>query len=48
VKRTELIRKITELGALLERHGAKHDWYYNKATNVEQAVPKHNEIKEGT
>jgi hypothetical protein len=46
VKRTELIQKITALGAALERHGAKHDWYVKKETNTGQAVPKHHEIKE--
>jgi photosystem II stability/assembly factor-like uncharacterized protein len=48
MKRTELIRKITGLGAVLERHGAKHDWYVKKETNVGQAVPRHTEIKEST
>jgi hypothetical protein len=48
VKRTELIKKITVLGAELERHGAKHDWYIKKETNTGQAVPRHNEIKETT
>jgi len=48
MKRTELIKKITGLGAVLERHGAKHDWYVKKETNTGQAVPRHNEIKEST
>jgi photosystem II stability/assembly factor-like uncharacterized protein len=48
MKRTELIRKITDLGAVLERHGAKHDWYLKKETNIGQAVPRHTEIKEST
>ena len=48
MKRVELIRKITSLGAELERHGAKHDWYLNKETNIGQAIPRHNEIKETT
>jgi len=48
MKRTELIQKITALGAAFERHGAKHDWYYKKETNTGQAVPRHNEIKETT
>jgi photosystem II stability/assembly factor-like uncharacterized protein len=48
MKRTELIRKITDLGAVLERHGAKHDWYVKKETNVGQAVPRHTEIREST
>jgi len=48
MKRTELVKKITKLGAILERHGAKHDWYVKRETNVGQAVPRHNEIKEST
>jgi hypothetical protein len=48
MKRTELIKKITSLGAVLERHGSKHDWYVKKETNVGQAVPRHTEIKEST
>jgi hypothetical protein len=34
VKRTELIKKNTGLGAVLERHGAKHDWYVKKETTA--------------
>jgi photosystem II stability/assembly factor-like uncharacterized protein len=48
MKRKELIRKITDLGTVLERHGAKHDWYVKKETNVGQAVARHTEIKEST
>ena len=48
MKRTDLIKKITGLGAEFERHGSKHDWYYKKDTNVGQAIPRHNEIKEST
>ncbi|GHT53269.1 hypothetical protein FACS1894106_3910 [Spirochaetia bacterium] len=48
MKRIDLIKKITELGAIFERHGANHDWYVKKETNVGQAVPRHNEIKETT
>ena len=48
MKRLELIQKITNLGAILERHGSKHDWYVKKETNIGQAVPRHNEIKEST
>ena len=48
MKRTDLIKKITGLGAVLERHGAKHDWYVKKETNIGQAVLRHNEIKEST
>jgi hypothetical protein len=48
MKRAELIKKITDLGAEFERHGAKHDWYVKKETNMGQAIPRHNEIKEST
>jgi mRNA interferase HicA len=48
MKRTELIKKITDLGAVLERHGSKHDWYIKKDTNVGQAIPRHTEIKDST
>jgi mRNA interferase HicA len=46
VKRRELIKKIEEDGAVLVRHGGKHDWYQNPKTKVCQPVPRHNEIKE--
>ena len=34
MKRTELIKKITGPGAVLERHGAKHNWYIKKETII--------------
>ena len=46
--REELIKKITELGAVLETHNAKHDWYVKKASLAGQAVPRHAEIKQST
>jgi len=46
VKRRELIKKIEAQGAILIRHGGKHDWYQNSATKVCQPVPRHNEINE--
>jgi predicted RNA binding protein YcfA (HicA-like mRNA interferase family) len=46
VKRRELIRKIEAQGAVLIRHGGKHDWYQNPATKICQPVPRHNEINE--
>ncbi len=46
MKRTELIKKITQLGCVLIRHGAKHDWYRNPNTGVSQPVPRHREIKD--
>ncbi|TAK31287.1 MAG: type II toxin-antitoxin system HicA family toxin [Chloroflexota bacterium] len=46
MKRTELIRTIEEMGCVLIRHGANHDWYQNPATKVSQPVPRHREIKD--
>jgi predicted RNA binding protein YcfA (HicA-like mRNA interferase family) len=46
MKRRDLIRRIEADGAVLIRHGAKHDWYQNLQTKMSQPVPRHNEIKE--
>jgi len=41
-----LIRTIEQQGAVLIRHGGKHDWYQNPETRVCQPVPRHTEINE--
>jgi len=46
VKRPELVKTIEDLGCVLIRHGAKHDWYRNPSSGVSQPVPRHREIKE--
>ncbi|MGZ8845150.1 MAG: type II toxin-antitoxin system HicA family toxin [Pyrinomonadaceae bacterium] len=46
MKRRDLIRKLEELGCVLSRHGAKHDWYTNQNTKQSQPVPRHNEVNE--
>ncbi len=46
MKRVDLIRAIEALGCEVVRHGAKHDWYRNRATGVAQAIPRHREITE--
>ena len=46
MKRIDLIKKIEEMGAVLIRHGAKHDWYQNPETKISQPIPRHREIKE--
>jgi len=33
-------KKIEAEGAVLVRHGGKHDWYQNPATKVCQPVPR--------
>lgn len=46
MNRRTLVKKITEDGAILVRHGANHDWYRNVVTGVMQAVPRHREVEE--
>ena len=46
MKRRDLVRKLSEMGCVLVRHGRKHDWYQNPRTKVAQPVPRHREIKE--
>jgi mRNA interferase HicA len=46
LKRKELIKKITSLGCILVRHGARHDLYGNPRTRKKQPVPRHDEIDE--
>ncbi len=46
MKRVDLIRTLEQMGCVLVRHGAKHDWYRNPQTGVSQPVPRHREIKE--
>lgn len=46
MKRRDLIRHIEEGGAVLIRHGAKHDWYQDPTTKMAQPVPRHTEINE--
>lgn len=46
MKRTDLVRRLTEFGCVLVRHGGKHDWFQNPKTGVSQPVPRHREIKD--
>ena len=46
MKRVDLVRKITQSGCVLIRHGARHDWYQNPETKICQPVPRHREILE--
>ena len=46
MKRRDLIAKLEEMGCVLVRHGANHDWYTNNATKISQPVPRHTEINE--
>lgn len=44
MKRSELIRQLTEAGCTFHRHGGNHDMYINPATGQKQPVPRHTEI----
>jgi mRNA interferase HicA len=46
MKRSELIRKLTDLGCIMIRHGGKHDWYQNPITGMYQPIPRHSDINE--
>jgi predicted RNA binding protein YcfA (HicA-like mRNA interferase family) len=46
LKRRDLISKVESAGAVLLRHGAKHDIYHNPKTGVTQPIPRQNEINE--
>lgn len=46
MKRKDLLKKLTESGCILVRHGSRHDLYRNPLTGKKQPVPRHNEIDE--
>jgi predicted RNA binding protein YcfA (HicA-like mRNA interferase family) len=46
MKKTDLIKKITGLGAVFVRHGSNHDIYMQPKTGHFESVPRHNEIGE--
>ena len=46
MKRSDLIKLLTDLGCVLSRHGGKHDWYTNPKLKMSQPVPRHSEINE--
>jgi predicted RNA binding protein YcfA (HicA-like mRNA interferase family) len=47
LKRRDLVRRIEEMGCVLVRHGASHDWYTNPKAKKSQPVPRHSEIHDG-
>ena len=46
MKRTDLIHTLEQMGCVLLRHGARHDWYHNPTTKISQPVPRHREIRD--
>ena len=48
MKRTDLIRRIEELGAVFVREGSAHAMYENPRTRKRFSVPRHREVNEYT
>jgi predicted RNA binding protein YcfA (HicA-like mRNA interferase family) len=48
MKKTELIQRLNQQGAVFLRRGGKHDVYVQPKTNKEATVPRHAEINEFT
>jgi mRNA interferase HicA len=46
MRRKDLIKRLSDAGCVLVRHGLRHDLYKNPATGKKQPVPRHNEIDE--
>lgn len=46
MKRRDLIKLLEQMGCVLVRNGARHDWYTNPKTKQSQPVPRHTEINE--
>jgi len=46
MKRKDLVKRLTDAGCVLVRHGGRHDLYENPSTDKKQPVPRHNEIDE--
>ena len=46
MKRKDLIKRLSNAGCVLVRHGTRHDLYKNPATGKKQPIPRHNEIDE--
>lgn len=44
MKRTALVRELTDAGCRLERHGKRHDIYLNPSNGRKAPVPRHTEI----
>ena len=45
MKRAKLLKQLRKHGCHLLREGGRHSVWMNPATNVKEAIPRHNEIK---
>jgi hypothetical protein len=48
LKRRDLISHLVTHGCVLERQGAKHEWWANPSTGRSASVPRHREINDFT
>jgi hypothetical protein len=46
MKKGELLKRLKAQGCIFVKHGKKHDVYKNPRTEVEERVPRHNDINE--
>jgi predicted RNA binding protein YcfA (HicA-like mRNA interferase family) len=46
MRRKDLVKRLSDAGCILVRHGRRHDLYKNPTTGRKQPVPRHNEIDE--
>jgi len=46
LKRKDLERKLRRAGYVLKREGASHSLWINPSTGIQEAIPRHVEIKE--
>ena len=48
MKREKILKQAKEYGAILLRHGKKHDIYENPRTHEYISIPRHSDINEYT
>lgn len=46
MKHNDLVKRLSQAGCVLLRHGSKHDIYHNPNTGNSEPVPRHREINE--
>ena len=46
MKRVDLIKRVSEDGAVFVRHGSSHDMWRNVITGISEMIPRHREIDE--
>jgi len=46
LKKEAFLKRLTDAGCCLKRHGKRHDIYFNPKTGRKAPVPRHSEIKD--